>query len=439
MSFSSSPSSFHDDGLLPARGNARGETCAHGHTHSPWSMIGDLVIEKCERYCWYCGIHVKNDAATLRKHVVKIHKIKERMPINVAQATSGRKRKRAASSVTSDSKSQRTYQSSEQTSRDATSPLSAEFDPSVEHVRLQDIELDQSSSFGVSHFDEPTSQQRTRAHSLGRLFHNPRDACKGTCRQSNQTSVVVSQREWDCMKADISTAHQQQAEVLVILYQLQTTTLYYQTLLEQTQQGIKGQELLLAVTTVLLPSIENTHVPRLISTGTTDHAWTVVFNGRHVYLNFWFKYFGARVSAALRDTWPQGKRRLTGLLGIGRHVGWAFNSDEDHTAAQLGRWESLIYRSAHRGRDCRPYPMQKRLYPLPRRGSPVAADYEFVGTMLTTVCSGTPRLMRPEPGSIEASEREKINKLSNVTLDLVKTVLVEQTPEQTPSDVEEVP
>ena len=42
-------------------------TCSRGHVHSRWPASGPVAIEKCERYCWYCGLVVKNDAATLRK------------------------------------------------------------------------------------------------------------------------------------------------------------------------------------------------------------------------------------------------------------------------------------------------------------------------------------------------------------------------------------
>jgi len=76
--------------------------------HSPWPQHGNVVIEKCETFCWFCTLEVKT-AATLRKvrefqldlevstdwtfqHVIQLHKIRQKMHINIVTSTSGRRR-----------------------------------------------------------------------------------------------------------------------------------------------------------------------------------------------------------------------------------------------------------------------------------------------------------------------------------------------------------
>jgi hypothetical protein len=199
----------------------------------------------------------------------------------------------------------------------------------MEHVSLRDIKPCQASFVRtlddeVMTLSGDSFRKWERPYFQDWLVNNSRDGFIPAPKKSPRRPMMVPQSEWDCMKAEISAAHQQQAETLVILYQLQSTSLYYQYLLEQAERDVKSQELLVAITKVLLPTIGFAQLPKPVLTATTDHAWTVIFNGKYVFLNYWFKHFVARISAALRDYWPLGKRRLTCYLGIGRHVTWAF-------------------------------------------------------------------------------------------------------------------
>ncbi|KAF2648223.1 hypothetical protein K491DRAFT_255306 [Lophiostoma macrostomum CBS 122681] len=70
-------------------------TCPEGHVHEAWPTSGAITIEKCERLCHYCDLTVKNDASTLRKHVILTHKTRQNMPIEVLQSSSGRRKRKA--------------------------------------------------------------------------------------------------------------------------------------------------------------------------------------------------------------------------------------------------------------------------------------------------------------------------------------------------------
>ncbi|KAH7087307.1 hypothetical protein FB567DRAFT_524758 [Paraphoma chrysanthemicola] len=67
------------------------KTCSKGHSHQPWPQHGNVFVEKCETFCFFCGLEVQT-AATLRKHVTQKHKVKESMPIVVVKSQSGRSR-----------------------------------------------------------------------------------------------------------------------------------------------------------------------------------------------------------------------------------------------------------------------------------------------------------------------------------------------------------
>ncbi|KAG9188834.1 hypothetical protein G6011_07539 [Alternaria panax] len=67
----------------------QGRRCGKGHVHRAWPQRGDVIVKKCERFCFFCRLEVQT-AATLRKHINDRHKKKDGMSIDVAISNSGR-------------------------------------------------------------------------------------------------------------------------------------------------------------------------------------------------------------------------------------------------------------------------------------------------------------------------------------------------------------
>jgi hypothetical protein len=55
----------------------QGRRCSKGHVHLPWPQRGVVIVEKCERFCFSCGLEVQT-AATLRKVSMRISQLDER-------------------------------------------------------------------------------------------------------------------------------------------------------------------------------------------------------------------------------------------------------------------------------------------------------------------------------------------------------------------------
>ena len=56
----------------------RGKSCGRGHLHMPWPQRGGVVVEKCERFCFFCGLEVQT-AATLRKVCTRVPPLDEEL------------------------------------------------------------------------------------------------------------------------------------------------------------------------------------------------------------------------------------------------------------------------------------------------------------------------------------------------------------------------
>jgi hypothetical protein len=54
----------------------QGRRCGKGHVHMPWPQRGDVIVEKCERFCFFCRLDVQT-AATLRKVCMRVSQFDE--------------------------------------------------------------------------------------------------------------------------------------------------------------------------------------------------------------------------------------------------------------------------------------------------------------------------------------------------------------------------
>jgi hypothetical protein len=54
----------------------QGRRCGKGHVHMPWPQRGDIIVEKCERFCFFCKLEVQT-AATLRKVCMRVSQLDE--------------------------------------------------------------------------------------------------------------------------------------------------------------------------------------------------------------------------------------------------------------------------------------------------------------------------------------------------------------------------
>ncbi|KAF2648224.1 hypothetical protein K491DRAFT_699077 [Lophiostoma macrostomum CBS 122681] len=267
--------------------------CPQGHEHDVWPTSGEIPIQKCERYCWLCGITVRNDASTLRKHVIQIHQAKQMMPIKVLPSTSGRKRITepviSSAPILIDPGPE--------------APHPAESAPVKEFVNPHEVEFSgvslSSPCHGIVHSETTNHAPLRRRLPMSRHLGTP--------------------------QSEIMTLQKVQAGNLAALNQLRVSSAETMSKLQSLQAGQECQDTWITILSALFDVIGAVRIPESIPTAIAKSGWMYIkHRGVLTCIGFYFTINGVLIRADVevrkrRTLMPLSPVSCCARVGISDH------------------------------------------------------------------------------------------------------------------------